>query len=92
MKRITSEPAQYFSLPQRGLLQPGMAADITIFDLNTVRSPERPEVRHDLPGGGRRLVTQSEGIIYTIVNGHVLYEEGAHVGGLPGQVLRAGEN
>ncbi|MBI3249493.1 MAG: amidohydrolase family protein [Deltaproteobacteria bacterium] len=90
VRRITAEPAQFFGLTDRGLLRPGMAADITIFDLSTINSPERPEVRHDLPGGGKRLVTQAEGIHYTIVNGHVLYEGHLHTGVLPGQVLRAG--
>lgn len=91
VQRITSEPARFFGLADRGALRPGLAADITIFDLNTVGSPERPEIRHDLPGGGRRLVTQAEGIKYTIVNGQVLYEDRRHTGALPGQVLRAGQ-
>jgi N-acyl-D-aspartate/D-glutamate deacylase len=91
VKRITAEPARFFGLTDRGVLRPGLAADITIFDLNTVGSPERPEIRHDLPGGGRRLVTQAEGIKYTIVNGQVLYEDRRHTGVLPGQVLRAGQ-
>lgn len=88
IRRITSEPAGFFGLADRGVLRPGMAADITIFDGNTISSPERPEIRHDLPGGGRRLVTQAEGIQYTIVNGQVLYEGVRHTGILPGQVLR----
>ncbi len=91
IKRITSEPAHFFGLTDRGLLRPGLAADITIFDLRTISSPERPEIRHDLPGGGRRLVTQATGIQYTIVNGQVLYEGQRHTGILPGQVLRAGK-
>lgn len=90
VRRITAEPAQFFGLTDRGLLRPGMAADITVFDLGAINSPERPEVRHDLPGGGKRLVTQAEGIHYTIVNGQVLYEGQRHTGVLPGQVLRAG--
>lgn len=90
IQRITAEPARFFGLTDRGLLRPGLAADLTLFDLNTVGSPERPEVRYDLPGGGRRLVTQAEGIKYTIVNGQVLYEDRRHTGVLPGQVLRAG--
>jgi N-acyl-D-aspartate/D-glutamate deacylase len=92
VQRITSEPARFFGLTDRGLLRPGLAADLTIFDLNTIGSPERPEIRHDLPGGGRRLVTQAEGIAYTIVNGQVLYEGQHHTGTLPGQVLRAGSS
>lgn len=91
VQRMTSEPAQFFGLTDRGTLRPGLAADITIFDLDTVGSPERPEIRRDLPGGGRRLVTQAEGILYTIVNGQVLYEGRRHTGALPGHVLRAGQ-
>ncbi len=91
VKRITSEPAHFFGLADRGVLRPGLAADITVFDFNTVGSPERPEIRHDLPGGGRRLVTQAQGIKYTIVNGQVLYEDQRHTGVLPGHVLRAGQ-
>ncbi len=91
VQRITSEPARFFGITDRGMLRPGLAADLTIFDLNTISSPERPEIRHDLPGGGRRLVTQAEGIAYTIVNGQVLYEGHSHTGILPGQVVRAGQ-
>jgi len=89
IQRITSEPAQFFGLTDRGALRTGMAADMAIFDPATIGSPERPEIRADLPGGGRRLVTQAEGVAYTIVNGHVLYEGQRHTGALPGQVLRA---
>src|SRR5262249_18527707 len=91
VQRITSEPARFFGLADRGVLRPGLAADVTLFDFNTVGSPERPEIRHDLTGGGRRLVTQAEGIKYTIVNGQVLYEDQRHTGALPGRVLRAGQ-
>lgn len=91
VQRITAEPAQFFGIGDRGVLRKGMAADITIFDLNTISSPERPEIRKDLPGGGRRLVTQAAGIQYTIVNGQVLYEGQQHTGVLPGQVIRGGD-
>jgi N-acyl-D-aspartate/D-glutamate deacylase len=92
VKRITSEPAEFFGMSERGKLLPDMAADITIFDFDRIGSPERPEIRHDLPGGGRRLVTQAEGIEYTIVNGTVLYESRRHTGALPGRVLRSGQS
>jgi N-acyl-D-amino-acid deacylase len=91
VQRISSEPARFFGIPDRGELKVGRAADITIFDFTRVGSPERPEIRYDLPGGGRRLVTPAEGIEYVVVNGTVLYEHGAHTGALPGQVLRAGQ-
>ncbi|MBM4256587.1 MAG: amidohydrolase family protein [Deltaproteobacteria bacterium] len=91
VQRITSEPAQFFGITDRGVLRTGLAADLAIFDLTTISSPERPGIRHDLPGGGRRLVTQAEGIAYTIVNGQVLYEGHRHTGILPGQVVHPGK-
>ena len=91
VQRITSEPAKFFGVPNRGVLASGMAADITIFDANTVGSPKRPEMRYDLPGGGRRLVVPAYGVMHTVVNGEVLYADQQHTGSLPGQVLRAGQ-
>jgi len=91
VKRITSEPARFFGIPGRGTISPGMAADLAIFDYDRIGSPERPEIRHDFPGGGRRLVTRSEGVEYTIVNGTILYQAGQHTGSLPGRVLRSGQ-
>jgi N-acyl-D-aspartate/D-glutamate deacylase len=90
IQRITSEPASFFGIPNRGTLAPGMAADIAIFDANTIGSPKRPEMRYDLPGGGRRLVMPAHGVQYTIVNGQILYENQQHTGTMPGQVLRSG--
>jgi len=91
VKRITSEPADFFGIQQRGRRRPGLAADITIFDYNTVGSAKRARMQYDLPGGGRRLVMPAEGIEYTVVNGQVLYEQGHASGAMPGQVLRSGQ-
>ena len=88
--RITSEPAAFFGLADRGVLRAGMAADVTIFDPERVGSGDRPEFRNDLPGGGKRLVMASQGVHYTIVNGAVLYEAGHCTDALPGQILRSG--
>jgi N-acyl-D-aspartate/D-glutamate deacylase len=89
VKRITSEPASFFGLKDRGRLAVGMAADVAIFDYNTIGSGKRAEMQQDLPGGGRRLVMPAKGVCYTLVNGQVLLENGTHTGALPGQVLRA---
>jgi N-acyl-D-amino-acid deacylase len=90
VKRLTSEPADFFGIRGRGRLITGHAADIAIFDLRTVgSSADRPEVRRDLPGGGRRLVVPARGVKYTIVNGEILYENGQHTGAFPGEVLRS---
>ena len=90
VKRITSEPADFFGIRDRGRLKAGLPADIAIFDEHRVGSAKRARMQNDLPGGGRRLVMPAEGIEYTIVNGDVLYEHGEHSGYLPGRVLRSG--
>jgi N-acyl-D-amino-acid deacylase len=90
IQRITAEPAQFFGIHRRGRLAVGMAADIAVFDYHTIGSAKRPEMRYDLPGGGRRLVMPAHGVQYTVVNGEVLYAEQKHTGALPGQVLRSG--
>jgi N-acyl-D-aspartate/D-glutamate deacylase len=93
IKRLTSEPADFFGIRGRGRLAVGLAADITVFDFTTVgSSAERPQARTDLPGGGRRLVVPARGIEYTIVNGTVLYDRGNPTGALPGHVLRSYES
>ncbi|HLW70452.1 MAG TPA: amidohydrolase family protein [Candidatus Binataceae bacterium] len=90
IKRITSEPADFFGIKNRGRLMPGMAADVVVFDYNTVGSNKRGEMRDDLPGSGRRLVMPARGIENVIVNGQELYHEGKLSGAMPGQVLRSG--
>jgi len=90
VKRLTSEPADLFGVADRGQLAPGMAADFTIFDYNTINSAPRQHAVRDLPGGGLRFVTAAHGIEYTIVNGEVLFEHQQHTGALPGTVLRSG--
>ena len=90
IKRITSEPADLFGIKDRGRLLPGMAADVAIFDFNTVGSNKRGEMRNDLPGGGRRLVMLARGVEHVVVNGQMLYEHGRAGETLPGQVLRSG--
>jgi N-acyl-D-amino-acid deacylase len=90
VKRITTEPAALFGITQRGRIAPGLAADFAIFDLNSVGSKKRGEMRNDLPGGGRRLVMPATGVEYTIVNGSVLFAGGKDSGLRPGQVLRSG--
>jgi N-acyl-D-aspartate/D-glutamate deacylase len=89
VQRITSEPADFFGLRDRGRLAVGKAADFAIFDPETVGSDRRAEMRHDLPAGGRRMVMQARGMQYTIVNGRVLFEQQKHTGELPGRVLRS---
>ena len=62
MKRITSEPADFFGIKDRGRLEAGAAADIVIFDQQKINSPLRPTPVKDLPAGGTRLYCKAEGI------------------------------
>jgi N-acyl-D-aspartate/D-glutamate deacylase len=87
VRRLTFDSASAFGLFDRGLLRPGMAADITIFDPETVQ-PLSEEIVHDFPAGGWRFRELAAGIHYTIVNGEVLLEDGSHTGALPGRILR----
>ena len=71
----------------RGLLRPGYAADITIFDPKTVNA-EEPVWANDFPANSKRMVQQAIGMHYTIVNGTVINDHGRMTGDLPGQVMR----
>jgi N-acyl-D-aspartate/D-glutamate deacylase len=87
VRRLTFESASAFGIYDRGLLHPGMAADITVFDPDTVRTlPE--DTAYDFPGGGWRISELAEGIEATVVNGQVLIEKGTPTGELPGKVMR----
>jgi len=76
VKRITSEPAQYFGLSNRGRIAEGFAADLMLFDPETVNSPERADqIVSDLPAGGSRLYSTTTGMIHVIVNGHPVVQD-----------------
>lgn len=89
VRRLTSDPADMFGIRDRGRLRVGGAADITVFDPQTIGSGNRGERRFDLPGGGKRMVMPSHGVEYTFVNGHMTYAQGAIVGANAGVVLRS---
>jgi N-acyl-D-aspartate/D-glutamate deacylase len=92
VRRITAMPAELFGLRDRGRLVPGLAADITVFDPDTIADHE-PELVRDLPGGGPRLVQRASGIRWSFVNGRAVIEDGRlpePAGGRgPGRLLRA---
>jgi N-acyl-D-aspartate/D-glutamate deacylase len=87
VKRLTFEAASTFGIYDRGLLRPGLAADIVVFDPDTVNPLPEEEV-HDLPAGAWRIKELARGVHYTIVNGRVLIENGSPTGELPGRVVR----
>jgi N-acyl-D-amino-acid deacylase len=87
IRRMTSFPAQRFGLHDRGVLRPGLAADIVVFDLDRIRDRATNPFPHSAP-----LVNvphgYPEGIDYVLVNGRVVIEDGQHTGAATGRVLR----
>jgi N-acyl-D-aspartate/D-glutamate deacylase len=92
--RLTGQPAQVFGLAGRGVLVPGAAADLMLFDPTKVgRGPKRRV--HDLPGGAPRLHTDGLGVHGVWVNGVQVADasgaanlSGRDAPGRPGQLLR----
>jgi N-acyl-D-amino-acid deacylase len=91
VKRLTSETADFFGFSDRGRLQPGKRADINVIDHQRLRL-HPPEIVHDLPAGGKRLVQRADGYAMTLVAGAPVFEQGEHTGALPGRLVRRGRN
>jgi N-acyl-D-aspartate/D-glutamate deacylase len=83
---FTGRLAEIFGLPDRGVLEVGKAADVCVFDIDTIGA-SMPQMVDDLPAGSVRFVTEPRGIYQTIVNGVIVSEEGLSTGDLPGQML-----
>jgi N-acyl-D-amino-acid deacylase len=87
VRMLSFEPATHWGFTDRGLIREGLAADLIVFDPETV-APEMPEVANDLPAGARRLVQRARGFVATVVNGEVVLRDGKPTGALPGRLLR----
>jgi N-acyl-D-amino-acid deacylase len=89
VKMQTSETADFFGFADRGRLAPGLRADVNLIDFDGLRL-HQPEVVHDLPAGGRRLVQRVDGYRATLVGGTPVFENGEDTGARPGRLVRAG--
>ncbi|GMU79100.1 MAG: amidohydrolase [Acidimicrobiia bacterium] len=88
---MTRAPAALFGLRDRGLVAPGMRADLVCFDPVTVATGEVSLV-DDLPGGTERLFAPAVGVPHVLVNGVPIVRDGALGEARPGAVLRAGRD
>jgi N-acyl-D-aspartate/D-glutamate deacylase len=79
--------AEAVGLDDRGLLRPGYRGDLNVIDLDGLRL-HKPEMHHDLPAGGRRLLQRADGYLRTVVGGVVTYADGESTGALPGRLVR----
>jgi N-acyl-D-aspartate/D-glutamate deacylase len=87
VKRQTHDTAAAVGLCDRGLVQPGMKADLNVIDFARLQL-RRPHIVHDLPAHGRRLMQAADGYAATIVSGVVTYRDGEPTGALPGTLVR----
>ena len=87
IKRHTRDTALLYGLADRGLLVPGMKADLNLIDFDNLRM-DAPEMVYDLPAGGRRLIQRASGYKYTIAAGEVSFQDGKPSGAMPGKLIR----
>ncbi len=78
VRKMTSLPARKMRLWDRGILRPGMKADIVVFNYHTIKDTATFSNPHSYP----------KGIYYVIVNGAIVVDEEKHTGAKPGRLLR----
>ncbi|MBW2282854.1 MAG: amidohydrolase family protein [Deltaproteobacteria bacterium] len=87
VRKMTKDTADLYGLSDRGTVEPGKKADLNVVDLDRLEL-ELPELVHDLPAEGRRLIQRARGYTATLVSGEVTFRDGEHTGALPGKLLR----
>ena len=86
----TSRTAAMVGLLDRGIVAPGMRADLNVIDLDAL-TLHPPELAFDLPAGGKRFLQRADGYLHTIVAGRETYAGGHHTGALPGRLVRGSQ-
>jgi len=84
----TAKTAATVGLTDRGMIKPGLRADINVIDHGALVL-HGPEVAYDLPSGGRRLLQRAEGYRHSFVRGIETYRDGAPTDALPGRLIRS---
>ena len=88
VRRLTSDPARKYRIPDRGEIRPGAWADLLLFDPHAVGVSNLRRVK-DLPGGGARMIREPTGVHGVWVNGVRVHDGRDYTAaGGPGQVLR----
>lgn len=87
VKKMTSDTANLYGLHDRGVIRIGMKADLNLIDFENLKV-DLPELAHDLPANGRRLIQKSKGYVATIVSGTVIMQNGEDTGNRPGSLIR----
>ena len=87
VQRQTSQTAQLYGLSDRGLVAPGLRADLNVIDFHGLTF-DAPRMAFDLPAHGRRLVQRASGYAATFVAGIQTVDHDQFTGALPGQMIR----
>jgi N-acyl-D-aspartate/D-glutamate deacylase len=90
VKRQTADTARAVGLMDRGVIAPGMKADLNVIDFARLRV-QSPRMAFDLPAGGKRLLQGADGYVATIVSGEIVYRDGEATGALPGKLVRGAQ-
>jgi N-acyl-D-aspartate/D-glutamate deacylase len=90
VQRHCQGTARTVGLLDRGVIAPGYRADLNVVDFDNLRL-HKPEIAHDLPAGGRRLLQRAGGWAHTIVAGHETYQDGQATDELPGRLIRGAQ-
>lgn len=83
----TSEPAHLYGMTDRGVIAPGLKADLNVIDLENLKLLA-PYTAFDLPTGAKRMLQKAEGLSYTLVNGEVIFKDGECTEARPGKIVR----
>ena len=84
---LCRQPAELYSLHDRGLIAEGMKADLNVIDYDAL-ALHTPHIVDDLPAGGSRFLQTADGLVATIKSGEVIFENGKATGALPGRLVR----
>ncbi len=84
---ITQRTAAHVGWHDRGVVAPGMLADLNVIDMAALAA-HPPRIVRDLPAGGRRLMQRASGYVHTFKSGVETFAEGEHTGELPGRLVR----
>jgi len=91
VRRQTAETAALYGLHDRGMIRPGLLADLNVIDFDRL-GVELPALHFDLPANGKRLLQRARGYDYTIKSGQVTFESGNATGARPGALVRGARN
>ena len=88
VKKLTSDNARLYGMPDRGLLASGRRADVNLIDLAGLAA-SAPRMVYDLPAGQARLAQTVTGYVASYVRGQAVQRNGVATGARPGRLVRS---